>query len=114
MILYRRKSQTHSVRKMALRWPRAALILLLVLSLALSGAQGLAAGTTLNSAPDNSQAVTAQPRTVTYAYDAAGRLVSANYGDAAGIAYTYDAAGNLVQRRTTGMGYLAYLPVIMR
>ena len=95
-------------------WPLAALLLLLILSLALSGAQGLAAGTTLNPVPDNPRAIGGQPRTVTYAYDAAGRLVRADYGGAASIAYTYDAVGNLVQRQVTGASYPAYLPVIMR
>jgi uncharacterized protein RhaS with RHS repeats len=40
----------------------------------------------------------AQTRTITYTYDAAGRLVGADYGESQGITYTYDAAGNLLQR----------------
>jgi len=38
------------------------------------------------------------PRTVTYTYDAAGRLVLAGYGGGKTTAYTYDNAGNLLQR----------------
>jgi len=38
------------------------------------------------------------PRTIAYTYDAAGRLVQADYGDRQVIAYTYDAAGNLLRR----------------
>jgi uncharacterized protein (TIGR03437 family) len=35
---------------------------------------------------------------VTYSYDAAGRLVKADYGAAGSITYTYDKAGNLLSR----------------
>ncbi len=42
-------------------------------------------------------------RTITYAYDDAGRLVGADYGDGQGITYTYDEAGNLLQREVYGM-----------
>ncbi len=35
--------------------------------------------------------------TITYSYDAAGRLIEANYGDKS-IKYTYDSAGNIVKR----------------
>lgn len=35
---------------------------------------------------------------VHYTYDAAGRLVSADYGTAGSLAYSYDAAGNLLTR----------------
>ena len=89
-----------------------ALILLLVLSLALNGAQSLAAG----SAPgiEAQRAARNTQRTITYTYDAAGRLVSADYGNDQSIAYAYDAAGNLVQRTAAGASYPAYLPVIMR
>ena len=44
--------------------------------------------------------LTAQ-QTVQYGYDAAGRLISANYGDGNAITYTYDAAGNLLRREVT-------------
>jgi YD repeat-containing protein len=39
-------------------------------------------------------------RTVVYTYDAAGRLVLADYGGGKTIGYSYDAAGNLLQRCT--------------
>ena len=35
---------------------------------------------------------------VNYTYDAAGRLIKADYGAAGSISYTYDAAGNLLSR----------------
>ena len=44
--------------------------------------------------------LTAQ-QTVQYGYDAAGRLISANYGEGNAITYTYDAAGNLLRREVT-------------
>lgn len=40
--------------------------------------------------------------TVTYSYDDAGRLVSADYGTDS-ITYTYDTNGNLVQRLTNAV-----------
>ena len=43
----------------------------------------------------------AAQQTAQYGYDAAGRLVSANYGDGNAITYTYDAAGNLLRREVT-------------
>jgi len=113
-------------RKIALLLPLSAL--LLALSLALSGAEGPAEGRTPGagapvsmgagelgskgaeeqgsvllsiSAPQHLGS-SAQPRTITYTYDAAGRLVGADYGEGKGITYGYDAAGNLVQREVTG------------
>ncbi|MGH9723217.1 MAG: RHS repeat domain-containing protein [Bryobacteraceae bacterium] len=35
---------------------------------------------------------------VNYSYDAAGRLIKADYGNGKSIAYTYDKAGNLLKR----------------
>ncbi len=40
--------------------------------------------------------------TVQYGYDAAGRLISVDYGDGRVIRYSYDAAGNLTKRERTG------------
>jgi YD repeat-containing protein len=109
-------------------WWLAALILLLVLSLALTGAQSLAAGRAPGAGVQGSRGAgeqgsasaplllrtSAQNRTVSYTYDAAGRLIQADYGEGASIAYTYDAAGNLVQHTTAGGNYPGYLPMIMR
>ena len=38
---------------------------------------------------------------VQYTYDAAGRLILADYGNGKTIAYTYDASGNLTSRTVT-------------
>ncbi|NLI33417.1 MAG: RHS repeat protein [Deltaproteobacteria bacterium] len=40
--------------------------------------------------------------TITYSYDAAGRLTEANYGDKS-IKYTYDSAGNIVKREVSAI-----------
>lgn len=53
------------------------------------------------------------PTTVTYSYDAAGRLVEVAYGDGATIAYSYDAAGNLLTR-TIERDFNIYLPLVLR
>jgi len=42
------------------------------------------------------RAQNAAPLTVSYSYDAAGRLVQEDYGGGKTIIYTYDAAGNLL------------------
>ena len=42
--------------------------------------------------------------TVTYSYDSAGRLVSADYANGSRIAYTYDAAGNVTKREVKRVG----------
>jgi len=59
-----------------------------------------------------SLSTTAQMRIVTYAYDDAGRLVQAKYGDKR-ITYTYDAAGNLLSREI-GIEAEVYLPLVLR
>ncbi len=41
---------------------------------------------------------------VTYTYDAAGRLLTAQYGDGQHVAYSYDAVGNMTQRMASGFG----------
>lgn len=42
--------------------------------------------------------------TTAYTYDAAGRLLTAQYGDGQHIAYTYDAVGNMTQQIASGFG----------
>ena len=79
-------------RKMAIHRPIVALVLLLTASL-------LVAFYSRADAPRTGD-VKAQrglARTVTYTYDAAGRLVQEDYGDGKVVTYTYDATGNLVQ-----------------
>src|SRR5688572_14363054 len=39
--------------------------------------------------------------TVSYTYDAAGRLTLVDYGNGTSIRYTYDAAGNLIAQTVT-------------
>ena len=96
-------------RKIALLLPLSAL--LLALSLALSGPEGLAEGQASGAGAPMSMgagelgskgAEEQSAITITYSYDAAGRLVQADYGEGKGITYGYDAAGNLVQREVTG------------
>jgi len=41
---------------------------------------------------------------VTFTYDAAGRLLSAQYSDGQQVAYTYDAVGNMTQQSVNGAG----------
>ena len=119
--------------KQALFWIQLAiaLVLLLALSFALRGAKGLDEGqasgaeasqVSMDAEVQGSEGAEEQsairnPKskiTVTYSYDAAGRLVGADYGESGNITYTYDAAGNLLQRQVVGANYPAYLPVIMR
>ncbi|MEA3339390.1 MAG: RHS repeat domain-containing protein [Chloroflexota bacterium] len=56
--------------------------------------------------------VAADGPTVTYSYDAAGRLVGADYGNIY-ITYTYDAAGNLLARKIEIEAEI-YLPLVLR
>ena len=46
-------------------------------------------------------AATAFAASVTYSYDAAGRLLSATYDNGVVVTYTYDKAGNLLGREVT-------------
>ena len=43
----------------------------------------------------------ASAATVSYSYDAAGRLAKVDYGAGRSITYTYDPAGNLLSRTAT-------------
>ena len=46
---------------------------------------------------------TAASTVVSYEYDAAGRLVAADYGDKGRIEYAYDAGGSLVWREVVSL-----------
>ena len=50
-------------------------------------------------------------RTITFSYDAAGRLASVNYSNGKSIAYTYDSAGNLTRQ---AVRFNVYLPLVLR
>lgn len=54
----------------------------------------------------------AQARSVSYAYDAAGRLVSADYGGVY-ILYIYDEAGNLLKQAVLELRRV-YLPLVLK
>jgi YD repeat-containing protein len=54
------------------------------------------AGVTSPPAPNGVQAASSTP--ATYTYDAAGRLVRADYAGGKSIIYTYDSTGNLMRR----------------
>ena len=43
-----------------------------------------------------------QPRTISYTYDDARRLIGVDYGDGMGIAYEYDESGNLLEQQMFG------------
>jgi YD repeat-containing protein len=49
---------------------------------------------------------------ITYTYDDAGRLVTADYGNGSAIAYTYDNAGNLLAR-TVGLDNISLTITIL-
>jgi len=53
------------------------------------------------------------PTTVTYTYDAAGRLIRAVYSDGMVISYAYDASGNLLTRLIE-RDFKIYLPLVLR
>ena len=53
------------------------------------------------------------PTTVTYTYDAAGRLIKAFYSDGMVISYAYDASGNLLTRLIE-RDFRIYLPLVLR
>jgi YD repeat-containing protein len=64
--------------------------------------------------PSANLASPSETTTITYTYDAAGRLVQADYGEGRGVTFGYDDAGNLLRREVTGDSYPAYLPVVLR
>ena len=43
-----------------------------------------------------------QPRTISYTYDGAGRLIGVDYADGRGISYEYDESGNLLEQQMFG------------
>ena len=94
------------------------LALLLIWGNAGRPAQGSMAGEGAAASPQeyvpHSSAARSQPvqsRAVIYRYDAAGRLLLADYGDGNALRYHYDPAGNL---RGITTGYSIYLPVLIR
>ena len=54
---------------------------------------------------------------VTFTYDAAGRLLSAQYSDGQKVAYTYDTVGNMTQQvvkgESGGSGLVPILPLLL-
>lgn len=50
---------------------------------------------------------------VSFTYDAAGRLLSGQYGDGQTVSYAYDAVGNMTQLVSSGKGTItSFVPVI--
>jgi len=104
--------QTSSSRKAA-RWGLiAVLFLLLVVSAGTQGSRGAGVQGSKGAGEQSPTSNLQSPISISYAYDAAGRLVSANYSSGAGIAYSYDAAGNLLGvSAEAGRG--VYLPLVL-
>ncbi len=113
-----RKFRTASNRKAA-RWELVIDLVLLVLIATSSlflPSSAIQAGVQDGDvqSPNRSLGATANTqRTVTYAYDSAGRLTRADYGEDGALVYHYDPAGNLVGL-TPGGEYHVYLPLVMR
>jgi len=107
-----RKFQTSSGRKAA-RWGLVVILaLLLVVGAKAQGGQGAGEQGSRGAEAQSSISNLQSPTSISYAYDAAGRLVSANYGGGVGFVYSYDAAGNLVGV-SPGGGYSLYLPLAL-
>jgi len=51
---------------------------------------------------------------VRYTYDAAGRLLAADYGNGQRVMYAYDNAGNLLRRTVSMASQELYLPLVLR
>ena len=77
-----------------------------------SNAQSLS-GELADPSRSSGQPASAQARSVTYTYDAAGRLVTVDYGRGNRITYTYDSAGNLLSRAVE-TGAEVYLPTVLK
>jgi len=105
-----RKYQRPTAWKVALVGLVAMLALLLVAAAGAQGGEGAAVQPQTSEVCKTSEV--SQPRTITYTYDGAGRLVKADYGEGHVIAYTYDAAGNLIRRGPGMVG--VYLPFILK
>lgn len=86
------------------------IFLLLAATLLIAAPQSRALTPDAHHAPRTTQRAS---RTVTYTYDAAGRLTVADYGDVA-ITYRYDNAGNLLQRTVTATSRQLYLPLLIK
>ncbi len=93
------------------------LVVTLVVSLLASGltqAQVGKGGDVAPGEPRGGASVSSAATTVSYVYDAAGRLVQVSYNSGLRITYTYDAAGNLLQRAVSSSASRLYLPVVLR
>ena len=73
-------------------------------------ARGQTGETRVSALPESQSA----GRTVAYSYDAAGRLISADYGEGRRIVYSYDDAGNLLRRDVFAGGQGLYLPMVVK
>lgn len=58
----------------------------------------------------------ATARTITYSYDANGRLTGVDYGEGKAITYRYDNAGNIIQQGAGAPGGAAkaYIPALFK
>jgi YD repeat-containing protein len=81
------------------------LLLSLLLSTGLAGASGREWKEGMEWRDTSVLSLPSASRTVSYAYDDAGRLVRASYGDGKSIVYAYDNAGNLLRRRVLTADY---------
>jgi YD repeat-containing protein len=93
-----------------------ALLIIALLALA-TGAQATAPDPSGSWKPEGSQptapVLATRSATITFAYDAAGRLTQADYGSKS-ITYTYDNAGNLLRRTVAAASQGLYLPLVLR
>jgi len=81
-------------------------------SLAKASGEQVAASVVLTTPVPQSVNAPVQAHSVSYRYDAAGRLVSADYGDTY-IIYVYDKAGNLLRQAVLNVRNV-YLPLALK
>ena len=106
-----KQSQLRDGKRVAL-WLSPAVLALLLAAAVISGRQ-VAADTSSLQPNRAGEREAPTMRSINYAYDGAGRLVRADYGDGKAIVYTYDAAGNLLQRMVVARVPL-YLPIMLK